>query len=174
MRLSVAFLRGINVGGAHKLPMAELRAALEDAGAVEPETHIQSGNAVFSGQVTAKALGDAIRKRAGFAPDAVILSARAFRDILAANPFPEAVGDPKALHVLLLPEPSQATQDEIDAAASDEERAVLTDRALYLHTPRYLSGSKIAPKADRLLGVRTTGRNWRTLRAVADMLDRRT
>lgn len=173
MTLSVAFLRGINVGGAQKLPMAVLRAALEEAGAVEPETYIQSGNAVFGGRVSPAALGEAVRKRAGFAPEAVVLSAGAFRGVIDANPFPEAVSDPKALHVFFLPEPSQATQTDFDAAAGPEERAVLTDRALYLHTPRYLTGSAIAPKADRLLGLRATARNWNTVRRVAEMLERR-
>lgn len=40
-------LRGINVGGKNKLPMADLRAALEGLGAGDVQTWIQSGNAVF-------------------------------------------------------------------------------------------------------------------------------
>ena len=39
----VAFLRAVNVGGRF-VKMAELRAALEDAGFTDVETHIQSGN----------------------------------------------------------------------------------------------------------------------------------
>ena len=44
----VALLRGINVGGKNRLPMAELRALFEAAGAREVETLIQSGNVVFA------------------------------------------------------------------------------------------------------------------------------
>ena len=43
----VALLRGINVGGRNKVPMAELRAAFEDAGHTDVRTYIQSGNVVF-------------------------------------------------------------------------------------------------------------------------------
>ncbi|MBC7581713.1 DUF1697 domain-containing protein [Aeromicrobium sp.] len=43
----VALLRGINVGGKNKLPMADLRACLENAGLYKVRTYIQSGNVIF-------------------------------------------------------------------------------------------------------------------------------
>ncbi|MGW2995759.1 DUF1697 domain-containing protein, partial [Streptomyces sp. NPDC001193] len=43
-----ALLRGINVGGARKVPMAELREVLEGLGLTEVRTYLQSGNAVFT------------------------------------------------------------------------------------------------------------------------------
>ena len=43
----VALLRGVNVGGANKLPMSDLKAIFEDAGCVHAATIIQSGNVVF-------------------------------------------------------------------------------------------------------------------------------
>jgi uncharacterized protein (DUF1697 family) len=44
----MAFLRGINVGGHHKLPMAELRAELVKLGASDVKTLLNSGNALFT------------------------------------------------------------------------------------------------------------------------------
>ena len=44
----VALLRGINVGGKNLLPMKELVALCEEAGAAEVSTYIQSGNVVFT------------------------------------------------------------------------------------------------------------------------------
>jgi uncharacterized protein (DUF1697 family) len=44
----VALLRGINVGGRNKVPMAELRAAFEDIGHTDVTTYIQSGNVLFT------------------------------------------------------------------------------------------------------------------------------
>lgn len=171
MTLSVALLRGINVGGSGKLPMADLRAALSAAGAIDPETYIQSGNAVFGGNVSATTLAEEIAKRAGFQPVTVLLPASTFLGILAANPFPE--NNPKALHIFFLSEASDVSPDALDAARSDQERWHLTDRALFLHTPGQLTASKLAPKLDRLFGVATTARNWRTCGAIADMLKRR-
>ena len=45
----IALLRGINVGGAHKLPMKELVPIFEAAGCEDVRTYIQSGNVVFEG-----------------------------------------------------------------------------------------------------------------------------
>ena len=43
----VAFLRGINVGGHHKVPMADLRKELEKLGFENVETLLNSGNIIF-------------------------------------------------------------------------------------------------------------------------------
>ncbi len=47
MKTYIALFRGINVGGKNTLPMRELVAVLEDLGARNVKTYIQSGNAVF-------------------------------------------------------------------------------------------------------------------------------
>ena len=44
----VALLRAINVGTGRKVPMADLRALMTQAGAADVETYIQSGNIVFA------------------------------------------------------------------------------------------------------------------------------
>lgn len=171
MSLSVLLLRGINVGGANKLPMAELRAAIQAAWGVSPETYIQSGNAVFSGTVTQTVLTDEIEVRAGIRPDLLVLTAGTFLASLDANPFP--TDDHKALHLFFLPVSPDVDPSTLEAAKSSEERFCLVDRVLYLHTPKYLTGSRIAPAIDRIFGVRATGRNWRTCEALRDMLKRR-
>jgi len=47
MNTYIALLRGINVGGHKKTPMAELRSLLEQKGFKDVKTYIQSGNVVF-------------------------------------------------------------------------------------------------------------------------------
>src|ERR1700712_5275648 len=59
----VALLRGINVGGRNKVPMAELRTAFEDAGYDDVSTYIQSGNVLFRSTSPARALTAAIERR---------------------------------------------------------------------------------------------------------------
>lgn len=44
----VALLRGVNVGGKNKLPMGELKAAIEKLGMTDVQTYINSGNIIFS------------------------------------------------------------------------------------------------------------------------------
>ncbi len=48
METIISILRGINVGGKNKIPMAELKAIYEKAGFKNVTTYIQSGNVVFS------------------------------------------------------------------------------------------------------------------------------
>lgn len=50
----VALLRGINVAGKNKIKMFELRAALENAGLLNVQTYLQSGNIIFESEVVPK------------------------------------------------------------------------------------------------------------------------
>ena len=169
MSVQIALLRGINVGGNRVLPMAELKAVLEGLGAVDVRTYIQSGNAAYRGELDQDDISGAIFVAKGFRPDVVVIPLESYGPILAGNPFPEAADDPKALHVFFLAEPSVADVAQLAALKGPDERFLLTERALYLHTPDYLSGSKIADKLERLLGVAATGRNWRSVQKILEM-----
>lgn len=56
----VLLLRGINVGGAHAVPMAALKQHLADLGAQNIKTYLNSGNALFSAEQTAPSMRRAI------------------------------------------------------------------------------------------------------------------
>lgn len=179
MRTWIALLRGINVGGKNKLPMRDLVATLEGAGCQEVETYIQSGNAVFrseeaDGSLLAEEIRAAIGERFGFEPRVLVLGAEHLERVLRSNPFPEAEPEPKTLHVYFLaatPEsPDLASLEEISAG---RERFVLEGEALYLHAPDGLGRSRLAAKAERLLGVPATARNWRTVRKLWTMVEQR-
>ena len=44
----VAFLRGINISGKNKVPMAELKKVFEKLDFIEVKTYLTSGNVIFS------------------------------------------------------------------------------------------------------------------------------
>ena len=48
MKRFIAFLRGINISGKNKIPMAELKKAFEELGFKEVKTYLNSGNVIFS------------------------------------------------------------------------------------------------------------------------------
>lgn len=56
----LVLLRGINVGGRNKLPMPQIKTFLEESGFSDVATYIQSGNALLSSVLTAKAVADKI------------------------------------------------------------------------------------------------------------------
>jgi len=172
----VALLRGVNVGGHRKIPMADLRALAARHGLAAPVTHLASGNLVFSSAAPAPALAttlrDALADELGVPDVVVLLRDRDDLDaIIAANPFPDAVAAPSRLFVHFLadaPRPEAALA--LAAAASAPEVAAVRGREAYLHLPVGAGASKLPTRLERLLGVTATARNWNTVLALRALL----
>jgi uncharacterized protein (DUF1697 family) len=58
----LALLRGINVGGKNKVPMAELRACLQELGCENVQTYIASGNVIFESKKRSAELTEEIQE----------------------------------------------------------------------------------------------------------------
>lgn len=165
----VILLRGINVGGHGKLPMADLRALLMEQGAKDVATYIQSGNVVARGaRPDPAALMDKIEARFGFRRDCLVLGADEFRAVIAACPFVPAEG--KHLHIwftgpLAAPDLSRAL-----ALAGPDEALHIGPRAVYLHAPGGIGRSKLAEALPKHLPPEATARNWNTVLKLRDML----
>jgi uncharacterized protein (DUF1697 family) len=169
MKICIALLRGINVGGKNLLPMTELVAMLGDLGARNVKTYIQSGNAVFvwkdkdTSQLSNRIRAE-IKRRRGFEPYVLLLELEDLESVIQQNPFPEAEADPKALHAgFLAAAPERPDLKTLESLKSDSERFRLIGKVFYLHAPEGVGRSKLAAKAERLLGVPMTDRNWRTV-----------
>jgi len=175
MKTYIALFRGINVGGKNTLPMRELVAVLEDLGARNVKTYIQSGNAVFVslGNDAARlsnAISREIKKRRGFEPNVLLLELEDIERAIRKNPFPEAATDSKALHAGFLAfTPEKPDLGTLESLKSDSERFHLIDRVFYLHAPEGIGRSKLAANAEKLLGVPMTDRNWRTVCKIREM-----
>jgi len=165
----IALIRGINVGGRHKLPMAGLRAELAGAGFTGVRTYIQSGNVVFecargTADSIARRMGQLIETRFGFAPRILVLGLRELEKAASANPFPRAAAEPKSLHLFFLATvPRAADVESLRALKSGSEDFALRGKVLYLFTPEGFGTSKLAERVERQLRVEATARNWRTV-----------
>ena len=71
------------------------------------------------------------------------------------------------------PEPERPDLDGLEGIKGDRERFVLGEGVFYLHAPDGIGRSRLAAKAEKLLGVPATARNWRTVRKVMDMAGQR-
>lgn len=168
----VGFLRGINVGGRNRLPMHALRTELERLGARNVRTYLQSGNVVFHPperplDALAEDLSRAIEGGHGFRPAVLLLDAIALRRAAEANPFPEATGTPKTLHLFLPLTPTDAPDlARLEALRAPAERIAWREGVLYLHAPDGIGRSKLAAGAERAIGTATTARNWTTVTQV--------
>lgn len=167
-----ALLRGINVGGAKKVPMAELRALMEGLGHDAVGTYLQSGQAVFGSdhgdeESLAAELRDAIEKHFGFGVDVIVRDHAYLKAIADACPFPAADLEAKQLHVTYYSTPVDTDRFAgIDQDAFRPEEFRLGDRALYLYAPNGLGRSKLAEALSRprvTKGLIATTRNWNTV-----------
>ena len=167
-----ALLRGINVGGNKKVPMAELRTLLQGLGHGGVGTYLQSGNAVFSADrgdedSLAAELVDAVEKHFGFTVDVLVRDHAYLRAVREACPFPAAELEAKQLHVTYFSDPVDAERfASVEPAAFLPEEFRLGDRVLYLYAPDGLGRSKLAEalaKPRLLKGVLATTRNWNTV-----------
>lgn len=168
----VVLLRGVNVSGANRLPMAGFRDLLTGLGLQDVETYIQSGNAVFTGGSPDAALAPAIRTAIhaahGFAPEVFLLRLAALQSALD-HPFgPEA--DPARIHAVFLASPAPAFDEARLLALQKDEAWALRPGFLLLHTPTGAGRSKVAEALPRALKAPQTARNLKTVAALAAML----
>ena len=168
MRTWIGLFRGINVGGHNKVPMKDLVTLLVGLGFERARTYIQSGNVVFRGSGTAAALsediGAAVSRRFGFRPFLVLLDAKQLARAVAANPFPAARARPQSLHLWFLERaPGSARLKPLETLRAASEKVALRGKVLYLCAPQGIGRSKLAARAESLLGVAGTARNWRTV-----------
>lgn len=169
MTTQIALLRGINVGKAKRVAMADLKAMFEDLGFANVRTLLNSGNVVFeSGRgavaTNAKRIATALRERMGVDTNTLVLTAKDLDAAIAENPFAARIDDPSRFLVGFLiagadPEPLDALRREFP----DEDFAVGA-HACYLWCPNGISESCLA---ETLIGAkhrdRVTTRNWATV-----------
>ena len=173
----VALLRGVNVGGKNRLPMADLRGIFAEAGCAGVRTYIQSGNAVFEAtQDLAEAVPElvtqAILRRFGYDTVVVVRSGEELRQIATSNPF-DTSGDPRFLHVAFLKDmPSDEAVSSLDPDRSPPDEFTVRGRDVYLRYPNGVARTKLTNDylAARLQTV-STMRNWRTVLRLLEMVE---
>lgn len=175
MNTFIVLLRGINVGGKSKLPMAKLVEVLESSGFAHVRTYIQSGNVVLrsrssSSSHVAKDVRSALARECGIEPEVMALTTAELENAINANPFPHATEDPQSLHFFFLASSPEELDDEaLEAKRSESERYAIVGNIFYLFAPDGIGRSKLAASVERLVGVPVTARNWRTVNTIMEM-----
>lgn len=173
--LSVALLRGINVGGHNRIAMSDLRELFSGLGLTRVTTLLQSGNVVFeSPRITGSELERLLEKetaeRLGVSADYIVRSASGWVKIVSANPFPdEAKEDPGHLVVMCLKSVIDGKKlDALQSSIRGSEIVRGQGKQLYIVYPDGIGRSKLTNVLiERELGIRGTARNWNTVLKLA-------
>ena len=146
MNRYVALLRGINVGGHGRLPMARLREICQGLGFARVRTYIQSGNVLFQSAASEaeiiRSLEAALLALMGRPIPVILRKAEELAGVLAANPFPLA--EPSRVGVIFFAEPlPRDLPDRLPLSGPEEVRLVA--REIYVHYPQGMGRSKLKP-----------------------------
>lgn len=174
MSVRIAFVRALNLGAAHRLPMAKLRALAKELGLEEARTIGQKGNLVFASTASAasleKKLDAAIARSLPIDTEVFVRTPAELRAAITRNPLKkEAARDPA--HVLVYftkRKPSKRAVAALRSAIEGPELVREGARHLYLFYPKGIGRSKLTSALmDAKLGVRGTARNWNTVTKLA-------
>ena len=163
----IALLRGINVGKAKRIAMADLRELVEKLGYRDVKTILNSGNIVYSAGGTAEQSARRIEKallaEVGIASRVTGITADDLDEIMSANPFPAAVETPSRF-LIAVARDEQALAKLAALARLDwgSERLVLGKRAAYMWSPDGILEGKMIDAVGKAAGDSITSRNWAT------------
>jgi uncharacterized protein (DUF1697 family) len=169
----VVLLRGINLGRARQMGMAELREALTARGHEGVRTHLRSGNVVLDSPLSEQELTvdveEALRERFGYEVPVVVRTGTEVADLVAADPLGAVATEPARYVVTFLPRPPDPERVAALPPADRGEYRV-AGRELFLWLPDGFASTPLASwRWDTLLGVPGTSRNWNTVRKLAEM-----
>ncbi len=172
MQAIVSLLRGINVGGKHKVRMEDLRALYESLGLRNPVTYIQSGNVVFrSSQKDLRKL-TAVMERAfedryGFRSQIVLRSLSDLKTLAQVNRFAARGVEPNRNVAIFLTKALENSQiDDICSCCAPPEEMHADSLHLHCYFPNGMGRSKLPVLIEKKLvklGVAGTARNWNTV-----------
>lgn len=169
----VAFLRGINVGRAKRIAMADLRALCESLGHANVRTVLNSGNVVFESrakdpETLARTMESALESAHGFRAKTVCLTLDAIENIVRTNP----LGEPRDAARFLIAFPCDKSAAGLVAPLQTRDwspdRIALTPTALYIDAATGLLDSALVKEFMRITKQSYTTRNWSTAKRVLE------
>ena len=165
----IALLRGINVGGNNKIPMADLRACFEAAGFTDVSTYINSGNVFFTSEETDEAklvtqCEAAIEKQFGFHVVCAVISAKEIADSIAHAPKWWHDGDTLVKHnalFVIAPKTAKEIMEVVGEPRPEYEQVALHGRVIFWSAPvktfgRTQYGKIVGSKAYQFITIRNS------------------
>ncbi|MGE5943124.1 MAG: DUF1697 domain-containing protein [Flavobacteriales bacterium] len=167
MKTYIALLRGINVGGHKKVPMATLRELLTKCGLKNVQTYIQSGNVIFKSSEKANALEEIIKKSIldyfGFEVSVIAKTPEELQTILDDCPFQKDKKE-HSFFIILNKIPDAELVKDTQQISYENEEIIIKKDALYFYCSIGYGKSKFNMNTfERKLKVIGTSRNYNTM-----------
>jgi len=164
----IVLLRGINVGGHRKLPMAELRVLLTDNGFTDIKTYIQSGNIILQTEEIntskiASHIQEIIHDKFGFLVPVLVKTRNDIQRVLEECPFNQKQKE-QTYFVMLKHYPEKALVEKAqDKSYPNDEYRILKD-CIYLLPKKGFGQSKFNMNYfEKILQTNATARNYKTM-----------
>jgi len=175
MAQCIALLRGINVGRAKRIAMADLRALMENLGFRHVRTLLNSGNVVFdtprpNPRKIAATIEAAIEAHCGFTAAAIVMTAATLQTAIAGNPIAHATKEPSKF---LLGFAQDADDLERLRALAEQdwktEALAVGGAAAYIWCAEGVLASGVLKALGRRKDLTLTTRNWATVLKLQQM-----
>jgi len=167
MPTHIVLLKGINVSGHKKVPMAELRQVLAESGFQNVRTYIQSGNIVLESSETVRELEDKIHKTIrdhfGFDVSIIVKTREELQTIFDHSPFSKEKKE-NSYFIMFGKVPDKNLLKEIASISYENEEVVIKENALYFYSAAGYGKAKFNMNTyERKLKVSGTARNYNTM-----------
>jgi len=168
-RRHVALLRGINVGRAKRIAMADLRGLFERLGYTDVKTILNSGNVVFTAPAAVRSdpasrIERAITAGLGVSCRVITLTAAELDAVVAGNSLLGVATDPSRMMAAILP--GKADAEKLAPLLKRDwapDALAVAGRTAYLWCAEGILASRLAAEVGRVLRDRVTTRNWATI-----------
>lgn len=174
----VAFLRGINVGGHHKVPMANLRKVLEDMSFQKVVTLLNSGNVIFETQSSlpkdlSARVAERLEKVFQFPVPTIVIGADSILELLKDDPFKDEILSKESRGYVSFLQNKPNTSLQLPWISEDTSLKILHANDKLICSYLDLSKTK-TPEAmnvlEKLYGKQMTTRNWNTIMRIGAKL----
>lgn len=175
MTTFAALLRGVNVGKAKRIAMADLREIVQQAGYTKVRTLLNSGNVVFEGPTgecgpVAERLEAAVEARAGFHSRVVVVDGAAMATVVREQTLTHA-DNPSRLLVTFVQDTDRLTAlRQLETRDWGDETLLLGAQAAYVWLPSGVLDSRVLEAVNKALGHHGTTRNWTTVQKLHAMM----
>ncbi|MFK8060614.1 MAG: DUF1697 domain-containing protein [Polaribacter sp.] len=163
MKKYIVLLRGINVTGKNKIPMADLRELLSDLEFQNMQTYIQSGNIILDTELEKKEvcskIKNGIQDKFGF--DVPVLARTVQEWQKAIENYPFSTENEKIVAFTFLNKTTKETNIEVRNIGEDQYK--IDNNLVYLNCPSGFGKTKLTNNIiEKKLNVIATTRNLRT------------